>query len=220
MPIQVEYEGKTITAYTESEHKELLDKEVVGLKVTNENLKSEKTEAIEKAREAKDLVLAAEEAKAKAEGDTEALKRISETREQEATAKLNEFKNTIQAEKVTNMLGQVVDSVGASGQLKEDLHDLIKSRYEFGYDMDAHTATVRGDGVSSIEELTKIIKESGRYDAYLPSDGSTGGGSQGNNGAGASTKNFSEYTSGELVELKRSNPAAYDKLRSTASHLN
>lgn len=215
MPIQIEHEGQKLTVYTQEE----LDNEVAGLKVVNSNLKAEKQEAIEKAREAKDLALAAEEAAAQAKGDTEALKRISEEREQEAKAKLNAYMSTIKAEKITNMLNQVVDSVGASGQLKEDLRDLIKSRFEFDYDMDAHAATVRGDNVQSVDDLTKLIKESGRYNAYLPGDGSTGGGSMGNSGTGASTKKFNEYTTSELVTLKRTDPAAYDRLRSTASHL-
>jgi len=216
MPLQIEHEGKQLTVYTQKE----LDTEVAGLKTTNANLKAEKTAEIEKAREANEQKLAAEEAAAKAQGDTEALKRISEQREQEATAKLNEFKSTIQAEKVTNMINKVTDTLGATGQKKEDLEVLIKARYEFGYDMDAHAATVRGEGVSSVDDVIKVIKESGRYDAYLPGDGSTGGGSQGNNGAGASTRKFSDYTSNELVALKRTDPAAYEKLRSTASHLN
>lgn len=216
MPLQIEHEGKQLTVYTQEE----LDKEVAGLKTVNANLKAEKTEAIEKAREANDHKLAAEEAKAKAEGDSEKLKQIADEREQEAKAKLNEFKATIQAEKVTNMINKVTDTLGATGQKKEDLEVLIKARYEFGYDMDAHAATVRGEGVSSVDDVIKVIKESGRYDAYLPGDGSTGGGSQGNNGAGASTRKFSDYTSNELVTLKRTDPAAYEKLRSTASHLN
>lgn len=216
MPLQIEHEGKQLTVYTQDE----LDQEVAGLKTVNANLKTEKTEALEKAREASEQKLAAEEAAAKAQGNTEELKRISEQREQEAMAKLNEFKSAIQAEKVTNMINKVTDAVGASGQKKEDLEVLIKARYEFGYDMDAHTATVRGDGVSSVDDVIRHIKESGRYDAYLPGDGSTGGGSQGSNGAGASTKTFDQYTSTELVALKRTDPAAYDKLRSTASHLN
>jgi len=216
MPLQIEHEGKQLTVYTQKE----LDTEVAGLKTTNANLKAEKTAEIEKAREANEQKLAAEEAAAKAQGDTEALKRISEQREQEAKAKLNEFKATIQAEKVTNMINKVTDTLGATGQKKEDLEVLIKARYEFGYDMDAHAATVRGEGVSSVDDVIKVIKESGRYDAYLPGDGSTGGGSQGNNGAGASTRKFSDYTSNELVALKRTDPAAYEKLRSTASHLN
>jgi len=211
MPIQVEHEGNTITVFTESEVNEKIEAEVKGLKITNENLKAEKTEAIEKAREAKEQVLAAEEAKAKAEGNTEELKRISDQREQEAMAKLNEFKSTIQAEKVTNMLSQVVDSVGASGQLKEDLRDLLKSRFEFGYDMDTHSATVKGDGVQSLDDLLKVVKESGRYDAYLPGDGSSGGGSLGNNGAGVSTKKPSEMTSAERIEFKQRDPEGFKK---------
>lgn len=219
MPLNIEHEGKSLTVYTESELQEAIDKEVKGLKITNENLKAEKTEAIEKAREAKELALAAEEAKAKAEGDTESLKRIHEEREQEAKAKLNEFKNTIKAEKVTNMLNQVIDEVGASGQLKEDLRDLIKARVQFDYDMDTHSATVRAEGISNVEELVKHIKESGRYDAYLPGDGSLGGGSPGNSGAGASTRKFEDYTTAELTALHKADPAAYERLRSTASHL-
>lgn len=209
MPLQIEHEGKQLTVYTQEE----LDKEVAGLKTVNANLKAEKTEEIEKARAAKDALLLAEEAKAKAEGDSEKLKQIAEQRDQESKAKLNEFKATIQAEKVTNMINKVTDTLGATGQHKEDLEVLIKARYEFGYDMDTHAATVRGENVSSVDDVIKVIKESGRYDAYLPGDGSTGGGSQGNNGSGASTKKLSEMTATEEAIFANQYPEKYAQMR-------
>ena len=81
--------------------------------------------------------------------------------------------------------------------------------------MDKHEYKVSGDGVSSIADLEKVVKESGRYDAYLSGTGSSGGDSQGNKGAGDASKTFNDYTGAELVAIKNSDPAQYERLRST-----
>ena len=113
----------------------------------------------------------------------------------------------------------MVTELGAGGAHNEDLRDLVKSRFGIDYDTGTHELKVTGNGVSSIDELKKTIKESGRYDAYLAGTGSTGGRSNGSTGTGAATKKFNEYTPAELVQIRRDSPEEYDRLRSTASHL-
>ena len=215
MPVQIEHEGVTKTFYTQEE----VDAEVKGLKVTNENLKNEKAELKGKLDESSELVRTAQEEAAKAAGDKDALERISIEREQEAQNKLTELTNSIKKEKVNNAVNDLVTELGAGGAHNEDLRDLVKSRFSIDYDTNTHELKVSGNGASSLEELKKTIKESGRYDAYLAGTGSTGGRSNGSTSTGAATKKFNEYTSAELVQIKRDNPEEYDRLRSTASHL-
>jgi len=213
MPVQIEHEGVTKTFYTQEE----VDAEVKGLKVTNENLKSEKAELKAKADDAAEQVRNAQEEAAKAAGDKEALERISAEREAEAQASLNELKNSIKTEKVNNFYNELVTELGAGGQHNEDLRDLLKARFPADYDMKEHT--IKLGGVSSVDELKKTIKESGRYDPFLAGTGSKGGRSNGATSTGAATKKFNEYTSAELVQLHRESPEEYERLRSTASHL-
>ena len=183
MPVQIEHEGVTKTFYTQEE----VDAEVKGLKVTNENLKNEKAELKGKLDESSELVRTAQEEAAKAAGDKDALERISIEREQEAQNKLTELTNSIKKEKVNNAVNDLVTELGAGGAHNEDLRDLIKSRFSIDYDTATHELKVSGNGASSLDELKKTIKESGRYDAYLAGTGSTGGRSNGSTSTGAAT---------------------------------
>lgn len=209
MPFKTEYDGKEITAYTQED----LDKEVAGLKVTNSQLKDEKTELKAKLSESESAKLAAEEASATVTGDKEALQRISDEREAKSRTELDALKNSIRSEKSDNMLNSIVNELGAGGVMNEDLRDILKVRFSIDYDMDKHEHTFSGDNVTNMDELKKVITDSGRYDAYLAGSGSTGGDSLGSKGAGATTKKFTEYTGAELKAIKDNNPADYDKLK-------
>lgn len=211
MPIKIEHEGKDITVFTQAE----MDAEVAGLKVTNGQLKDEKTDLKAKLSEAETATLTAQAAAATASGDKESLQRITDERDSKVQNELDALKNSMRSEKSDNMINSIVTELGAGGVKNEDLKDLIKARFGIDYDMDKHEHTFTGDNVTSLDELKKAITESGRYDAYLPGSGSTGGDSLGNTGAGAATKKFNEYTGAELKAIKDANPAEYDRLKAT-----
>ena len=211
MPVQIEHEGVTKTFYTQEE----VDAEVTGLKVTNGQLKDEKAALKAKVGEVEAAKLDAEEAAAKASGDKDELQRITDERDAKTRAKLDELTNSIRTEKTSNLLNDFVTKHGAGGSHNEDLRDLLKTRFAIDYDMDKHEYKVSGDGVTSLQDLEKVVKESGRYDAYLAGTGSSGGDSQGNKGAGDASKTFNDYTGAELVAIKNSDPAQYERLRST-----
>ena len=211
MPFTTEKDGEQITVYTQAE----VDSEVAGLKVTLGQLKDEKAELKTKLGESETAKLNAEEAAAKATGDTETAKRISAEKDSLVQTELDTLKNSIRDEKSVNMLSSVVTEVGAGGVANEDLLDLIGKRFPVGYDMDKHEHTFSGDNVTTRAELVKAITESGRYDSYLAGTGSTGGDSLGNKGAGATTKKFNEHTGAELKSIKDNNPAEYERLRAT-----
>lgn len=215
MPFEVEHEGKKIKVWSEDE----VEQEVKGLKVTNENLKAEKQETADKLKEAKEATRQAEEAKAKAEGDNEALQRIADEREAEKRQavdderkKFADLLNMTKQEKVNNAVSDLITKLGAGGEKNEDLRDLVKSRYKFDYDIDAGAVKVEGEGVKSVKELEKAIKESGRYDAYLAGSSATGGGATGG-GAGGTGKKWSDMTEKEHVQLYKQNPDEYRRLK-------
>lgn len=211
MPVQIEHEGETKTFYTQAE----LDSEVAGLKVTLGQLKDEKEGLKTKLGESESEKLNAQEDAAKAKGDKEALERISNEREAKTREELDSLRGSIKTEKVTNMLNDVVTELGAGGAHNEDLRDLLKVRFQFDYDMEKHEHVVSGEGVTSIDELKKVVKESGRYDSYLAGTGSSGGDSHGSKGTGAANKKFNDYTPMELKAIKDSDPAQYEQLRKT-----
>lgn len=203
MPFEVEHEGQKITVWTQEEH----DQDVAGLKVTNENLKTEKSDLSSKLAEAKEQARQLEEAKAKAEGDNETLQRLSDEREAEKQREIEAVRKqasdlvaTIKQEKESGAIQALVSKLGAGGPKNEDLQDLIRSRFQFEYDVQSGEVSVSGDGVKSIEDLEKLVSESERYAAYRPASGASGGGTAGNNGSGAATSK-NPFAKGEHFNL-------------------
>ncbi|MFG6139502.1 hypothetical protein [Halomonas sp. B23F22_10] len=209
MPIQVEHEGQTITVYTEAEHQQAIDDEVAGLKVTNQNLKTEKQELADKLNTKAEEARQAEEAKARRDGDYEALERLMNERIEEQRRAHDKLVGDIRKEKVGNALGGIVTELGAGGTRNEDLRDLLKTRFEFDYDSETGQVTVAGDGVTSLDQLKKTIQESGRYDAYLAGNPASGGGSPGSQGGGPAHKKLSEMTERERIEFKQRDPEGF-----------
>ena len=211
MPFTTEKDGKEITAYTQAE----MDDEVAALKVTLGQLKDEKTKLKTKLGESETAKLAAEEATATATGDKDALQRISEDRDNKTRVEFDALKASVRSEKTGNVINDFVTKHGAGGVHNEDLRDLLKSRFKFDYDMETQEHKVAGENVANMSDLEKVVKESGRYNAYLAGSGSNGGGSQGSHGAGDANKKFSDYNSSELMAIKANDPNQYERLRAS-----
>lgn len=218
MPMQIEHEGKTITVYTQDE----LDAEVKGLQVTNENLKAEKKELADKVRHAKEQVRELEEAKAKAEGDNETLRRIAEEREAEKRQavederkKFSDLLNMTKKEKVENFITSLLDEVKpADATRAKHLRKLLKADFEFDVDLEKNEFTVRGENVTSAEELKRLIMEGEEYEYYLADSGATGGGATGGKPSGVGSK-WADFTPAELSEIRKSDPGRYEQLKKT-----
>jgi flagellar biosynthesis GTPase FlhF len=210
--MQIEREGKTITVYTQDE----LNAEVKGLQVTNENLKAEKKELADKVRHAKEQVRELEEAKAKAEGDNETLRRIAEEREAEKRQavederkKFSDLLNMTKKEKVENFITSLLEEVKpADATRAKHLRKLLKADFEFDVDLEKNEFTVRGENVTSAEELKRLIMEGEEYEYYLADSGATGGGATGGKPSGAGKK-WSEMSEKERLQLKQDNPAEF-----------
>lgn len=209
MPFTVEKDGKQIEVYT----KEELDTEVAGLRVTLSNIKAEKESLITKANEAKAAALAAEEEKAKAEGDYEKLNQIMTEKLTDATQKQEAQMAQIKKREVDNAVNSIVTKLGAGKERSEDLQTLLRARFEFDYDSESDAVGVTGEGISTIQDLEKHVSESGRYDSYIAGNGASGGGSTGDGGSGGiAGKKPEEYTESERTALYRSDPEEFRRL--------
>lgn len=212
MPFEIEKDGKTITVWTQDE----VDAEVKGLKVTNENLKAEKQDLTEKVKAAKESVREAEEAKAKAEGDNDTLRRIAEEREAEKRQavederkKFADLLNMTKKEKIDNFLTSIIESVKpCDATSAKHLRKLIKADYEIDFDLEKGEFKILGNGATNVEELKKVLTDSGEYDRYLAGTGNTGGGAAGGSASGAGKK-WSEMTEKERLQLKQDNPTLF-----------
>lgn len=223
MPFEIEKDGKTITVWTQEE----VDAEVKGLKVTNENLKAEKKDLADKVSEAKENARLLEEAKAKAEGDNETLRRIAEEREAEKRQavederkKFADLLNVTKKEKIDNFITSIIDEVKpADASRAKHLRKLLRADFEFDVDLEKGEFTVRGDKVTSANELKTLIKESGEYQYLLAGSGATGGGATGGAGTGAASKNpFSKdgFNLTEQGRLLKENPVLAAQLKAAA----
>lgn len=212
MPMKIEHEGKEITVWTQDE----VDAEVKGLKVTNENLKAEKKEIYDKLAETKEIARQMEEAKAKAEGDNETLKRINEEREADSRRAIEDERkknadilNMMKKEKVDNYLTILVDELKPADTTKaQHLRKLLKADYQFDFDLEKGQFSVTGEGVTGADDLKRKISESEDYRYLLAGSGATGGGSTGGRPSGAGKK-WSDMTEAEHVALYKQDPDAY-----------
>lgn len=218
MPITITHEGQEIVVYTKSE----VEAEVQGLKVTNQNLKDEKKGLADKLTEQKEAVRAAEEAKAKAEGDSETLRRLADEREAEKMAAIEEergkFAKLVEAskrDKVSAKLSELVsDLKPADAARAKQLAKLIRSDYTFDVDMDTGDVQVTGEGVANLTDLKTRIESNPDYSHFLAGSGATGGGSTGGTPSGVG-KAFKDMNDAERIALKKSNPAEFYRLSQT-----
>lgn len=67
------------------------------------------------------------------------------------------------------------------------------------------------DGTMTAEQLGKHLAE--RYPFLVDGNQSTGGGATGSKTGGGAVKKFDEYTGAELVQIRRDDPALYDRLK-------
>ena len=218
MPFEIEHNGKTMTVWTESE----VQDEVKGLKVTNENLKAEKKELTDKVAEAREQARESQEAKAKADGDNETLRRIAEEREAEkrdaVEAERKRFSDLLsmtKKEKVENFISSILDDVKTADETRrKHLKKLIKADFEFDVDLEKNEFIVRGDNVTNADELKKLISEGDEYSYYLAGSGANGGGATGGKPSGEGYKKFNEYSGAELAAIRRENPQEYKHIQS------
>ena len=186
MTIKVEHEGQTIEVWTQEE----VDLEVKGLKITLENIKIEKTEVEAKFKEHKVSSQDLEVQLATAQGDKEKAERLTGEIKADKEREHGELLNTIKTKEIDAGINDLVTKVGAGGSKNEDLRDLIKARFGFDYDLQTGERTVSGNGVTSLDQLSKMVAEDERYAGYRAGSGANGGGSLGNNGSGvADVKN-------------------------------
>lgn len=220
MPFQIEHEGKSIKVWTDEE----VQAEIKGLKITCDNLKTEKQEVTEKLRETKELARELEEAKAKAIGDNDTLRKIADERESEKRKavederkKFSDLLMMTKQEKVANFIDSILDEVKTADNIKrKQLKKLLRADYEFDVDLEKGEFKVTGDSVTSKNDLIRVLRESEEYQGFLAGSGATGGGATGRSAPGVSKK-FNEYTGAELSAIRKDNPAEYERLK-TAYH--
>jgi hypothetical protein len=206
--------------------------DVAGLKSQVEKLLGEKKDIekkladIEKAqKEADEAKRAAEEEAAKKAGDIAALEKSwqgkLEAKEKELKdqyeGKIKKMESALSRLLRTNVANEIAMKIGLDGSesvLSKLLLDRIGYEEEGG---DYKTVVLDKEGKRSALSIEELMKEVQADKAFAPllkgSNASGGGAGGGSNKSGGAAKKFSEMSEKERLELYRSNPAEYRKLK-------
>jgi hypothetical protein len=204
----------TDKTYTEEEIEALLAErlaaETEGLKKKNEELLTEKKQVsqkltdfeIEKQRAEEEGLKQREEFKTLYEREQEANKELRET----ILAKNEKERKDALSLATIELSGSLTRDTTKAGLLAEQAAKYAsyqdgKVVYEIG--------GVEVDAAKVQEHLTKS------FGFLVDGSGNTGSGASGNQGGGAVTKKFNDYTPAELKSIKDEDPAKYEALRQT-----
>ena len=200
-----ENEVKTFTA---EEVQELLAKETAGLKSKVEELLGESKSAKQKARELEELQRQAEEEGLK---QREEFRTLYE-REQKAKAELAEkFQQKEVESSALSLAAELTRDTKRAELLKEQVSKYAR------YTEDGVKFEMGGVEVDSDKILTHIKDN---YPFLVDGSGATGGQAPGNKSSGGATKKFNEYSGAELKELRASDPALYERLKTEFNSAN
>lgn len=209
-------------------HLDLDDDDAGALKRAKEHEKTARQEAEKKLREAeKELEdirakeAAEREKKAREGGDLEALENSYKEQIKKLKADHKAEIATFRQHYTEDLVDQRAAAFAAEVSTAPDLL-LPHIRNRFSVDFTGERPTVRvldGEGKVSaltMEDLKKEVVNSERFAPIITGSKASGGGAAGGSKGGGAAKKFNEMTSGELKELRQSDPGAYDRLKSEA----
>lgn len=191
------------------------------LRVAAENKVADLTTQIETLTVERDTAAAERDtAKADKGKDTAALEASWQAKVDEATAKLENVKSELTSEVerllVTNTASSMAHEISTVPEL---FQDVIAKRLqvEKGADGKYFTRVLDADGkpsASNLDDLRKELLANEKYAAIVISGKGSGGGAGGSgSGGGAGEKKWLEYSDAELIELRKTDPEKYDRLK-------
>ena len=189
------------------------------LKVEGIDPADELKEALRKERDerkaAKDRLAEFERMQSEAEA-----KRLEETQQFESLYKntktelerkaqeLEEFRRKIADKERGEVAGQLVNSLTRDTARAE----LLKKEALAYIQHTADGVVISGpDGTMTAEQLGRFLAE--RYPFLVDGNQASGGAAPGSTSNGGAVKKFNEYTGAELVEIRKKDPAQYERLK-------
>lgn len=188
-------------------------------------------EGIDDAAELKEALRKEREERAAAKKRLQEFETEAEKRERERLEKNQEWEQLTKtererAEKLERELSEMKDTIAnekrnASAQqvVSELTRDTARARLLQKEAMQFITHTPEGVKINGpdgdawdSQKLSDYLKEA--YPFLVDGSGATGGGATGGKKNGGAVKKFNEYTGAELSEIRKTDPAQYDRLKS------
>lgn len=150
---------------------------------------------------------AAEEARQKEQGEFKALYEQTQSELEKERNSIREYRETIQKKELESealkLASSLTKDTGRLNLLKKEAMGYIKMG-EDGAQFEIGGIKVDADKIKA-----KLSEE---YPFLIDGNPASGGGASGGDNGGA-IKKFNEYTGAELSEIRKTNPAKYDKLK-------
>lgn len=191
------------------------------LRVAAEQKVTDLTAQIETLTSERDTAISERDAaKADKGKDTAALEASWQAKVDEANRKLETVQNELTAEVerllVTNTANSMAHEISTVPELFQDVI-AKRLKVEKGADGKYFTRVLDADGnpsASNLDDLQKELLANEKYAAIIVSGKGSGGGAGGSgSGGGATEKKWLEYSDQELVELRKTDPDKYDRLK-------
>ena len=201
-------DGTEVEAFTAEELEAKLNETTSGLKAKVEELLGESKSAKQKARELEDAKAAEAEARAKEKGEFKDLYEREQKAKAELSEKYESFAKRIQQKEVESA------ALSLAAELTRDT-----KRAELLKEQVSKFARYTDDGVKfemggvEVDRAKVMAHISENYPFLVDGSGASGGGATGGNKGGGAVKKFSEYTGAELSEIRRADPAQYERLK-------
>lgn len=185
--------------------------DVSGLKRQRDELLAEKKAEQERRRAAEEQAKREADERARAEGNYQQLFESSQAELERERSSLTELRRSIEQRDI-NLAATRVATAIADGSNAEILTEFIARRLKVAEGQVRVTDESGNLTVSTLADLEKEFETSPRY-ASLVRGSQAGGGGAAPQGGGRATKSFGELRGMERVQLRKDNPAEYERLK-------
>lgn len=185
--------------------------DVTGLKRKNEELLAEKRASDERRRAAEEEARRKEEERLAAEGNFKQLYESSQTKTAEWEQRYSQLEQSIHQRDI-NLAATRIATAIADGDNADILKEFIAKRLKVAEGQVRVTDDSGNLTVSALADLQREFETSPRYASLVRGSQAGGGGAAPKSGDRV-TKSFGELRGMERVQLRKDNPAEYERLR-------
>lgn len=199
-------DGTEVEAFTRDE----MDAELGGLRAKVDELLKEKKSVSARAAELEAEKNAAEEARQKEKGEYRELFEREQKGKAELQQQFAEYKAKIQKNEIgiaVNGLAQTLTKDTSRAEL------LAEKAAQFAKHTESGITFELGGIPVDPEKVAEHLRS--KYPFLVDGSGAAGGGATGGKSNGGAVKKFADYTAGELVEIRKADPAKYEQIRQT-----